>query len=142
MTLNKRCITLVVALALPAAAFAAAPAGKYSGGLTDFKGSTVAFKVQPNGEELVNFRAHGTYGSLQCYGKPGSATVFLPKAKIKGKSFSAQRTHTAGGLKEVDKLSGNFSGKRASGVVDQEFFDSGGTDVCGTGKLKWTAKLG
>jgi hypothetical protein len=141
MKRGKKWIAVAVALALPATAFAATPAGKYSGELTEFKGSTVTFKVARSGKTLLNFTAHGTYGSLQCYGSPSSATVFLPKAKIKGRSISGQRTHTAAGLKEVDKLTGKFSGKRASGTVDQSFFQ-GTTDVCGTGKLKWTAKLG
>jgi hypothetical protein len=57
MKLNRRWIVLVVALVLPAAAFAAAPAGNYSGRLTDFQGSSVTFKVQRSGKELVKFTA-------------------------------------------------------------------------------------
>jgi hypothetical protein len=132
---------LVVCLAaLPALALASVPAGKWTGSLKDFAGSKVSFTVKAGGKKLLNFRAHGTYGSLHCYGNIESATVWLPSAQIRGSSVSGKRVYTAQGLKEVDKLSGRFSGKHASGTVDQEFFDSGGTDVCGTGKLKWSAR--
>ena len=115
---------LAVAL-VPTFAFGATE-GKYKGKVVGDSGK-VSFKV--DGSKVKKFEIDGVYAD--CYGGGMLVSVYVPSAKIKGKSFSA--TYVPDPEVEFHViLKGTFSGSKASGTVE-------GEGVCGY-EEEWTAK--
>ena len=98
---------------LPAFALAAEE-GKYNGTVVDDSGK-VTFKVK--GNKVKKFEIDGVYAD--CFGGQMLITVFVPSAKIKGKSFKATYVPDPSADFQVI-LKGSFKGSKASGTVEGE----------------------
>jgi hypothetical protein len=126
--MRRRVISLAAAaLLLPAVALAA-PEGNYKGSVVGDSGK-VKFKV--DGSKVKKFEIDGVYAD--CYGGGQLLTVFVPQAKIKGKSFKTSYIPDDTADFQVT-LEGKFNGSKASGTVL-------GEGVCGY-EEEWTAKKG
>jgi hypothetical protein len=126
-TARKLSLLLCAALVIPAVALAVSE-GKYKGTVVDDSGK-VSFKV--DGDKVKKFEIDGVYAD--CEGGGQLISVFVPKAKIKGKTFEARYIPDPTADFQVT-LKGKFKGQKASGTVL-------GEGVCGY-EEEWTAKKG
>ena len=136
---------LAAAVAAPTAP--AAQSGKYRGklrGYSDnkpYKGKSATVKFKVSGGKVKGFTATPP---LWCIGSPFTfdddhmeiTTVYVPKARIKGKSFKKTYVIRDDDGRELGRniLKGKFSGKGASGTIERDRSSCYGT-------YRWKVKL-
>ena len=124
--MRRATVIVLIALALPALAFAA-PAGKYRGKVVGDSGK-VTFRVV--GNKLKKFTIDGV--GATCPGGFTLVTVYVPEAKIKADGTFYRRYKPVADADQKITLKGRFNGSRAKGTVK-------GGPLC-VYKESWTAK--